>query len=185
VRLDGDTESEILAGASSAESADREAAFTRLHEAIRGPVLGLGLHLTGNRADAEDVFQEVLLAVYLGLPRFRGESRLTTWVYRIAIRAALRQRAKAHRRRAAPLLTEPAAPAVADPAQTKEESEKLARALSRLPIPHRTVLALFAIEGCSHEEIAETLGVPVGTVWSRLHNARKRLAAEMRAPAES
>ena len=55
----------------------------------------------------------------------------------------------------------------------------LERALSRLPLEQRSVLALFSIDGLSHKEIAATLGIPEGTVWSRLSNARKRLASEM------
>ena len=63
----------------------------------------------------------------------------------------------------------------------RERSRQLARALARLSADHRTVLALFSLDGLSHREIAETLGIPEGTVWSRLHLARKKLAAELKA----
>jgi RNA polymerase sigma-70 factor, ECF subfamily len=59
------------------------------------------------------------------------------------------------------------------------DARRLAAALARLPAEQRAVLSLFALDGLGHREIAEILGVPEGTVWSRLHGARKRLAAEL------
>jgi RNA polymerase sigma-70 factor (ECF subfamily) len=150
--------------------------FDDVFAGTHGRVIGLCLHLTGNRADAEDAAQDTYLSVTKALPRFRGDSNVSTWVYRIAIRAALR--VKARRRNSEPLDVEPAVE-TRDPALDRERSRQLRRALSRLSFEHRTVLALFSLEGLSHREVAETLGVPEGTVWSRLHLARKRLAAEL------
>ena len=141
-------------------------------------VLSLCLHLTGSPGDAEDAAQEVFLAVFRDLPKFRGESRLSTWIYRIAVRTAFRVKAK--RPRTVPLDLE-SATETPDPALQRERSRHLARALANLSAEHRTVLALFALDGLSHREIAETLGIPEGTVWSRLHLARKKLAAELKA----
>lgn len=157
---------------------DAKATFTEIFEAFRKPVLGLCLHLTGNGADAEDATQEVFLAVFQALPKFRGESKLSTWIYRIAIRTAFRVKAK--RPKTEPLEREPEAPPGADPAIERENARRLSQALVRLSAEHRVVLALFAIEGLSHREISELLGIPEGTVWSRLHAARKKLASELR-----
>lgn len=140
-------------------------------------MLALCLHLAGRRADAEDALQETFLAVHRGLPRFRGEARLSTWVYRIAVRAALRARAR--RRDGAPV--DPETPGGGGEAalQARLEARRLAEAFSRLPAEHRVVISLFALEGLTHRQIAEVLGVPEGTVWSRLHGARRRLAEEL------
>lgn len=64
----------------------------------------------------------------------------------------------------------------------RDEARRVANAMDRLPLEHRAVLSLFAIEGLSHREIADILGVPEGTIWSRLSNARKKLAAALTEP---
>jgi RNA polymerase sigma-70 factor, ECF subfamily len=150
--------------------------FDEIFAQTHGRVLGLCLHLTGNRADAEDAAQETYLSVTKALERFRGDSRVSTWVYRIAIRAALR--VKARRPATQALEVEPAVE-TRDPALDRERARQLRQALAHLSFEHRTVLALFSLEGFSHGEIAATLGIPEGTVWSRLHLARKKLAAEL------
>jgi len=178
VPLDAVHESALLIRARGKSARDREAAFSEVFEAFRGKVLSLGLHLTGSAADAEDAAQEVFLAVFRDLPKFRGESRLSTWIYRIAVRVAFRVKAK--HPRTAPLDLDPVVE-TPDPALQRERSRQLAAALARLSAEHRTVLALFSLDGLSHREIAETLGIPEGTVWSRLHLARKKLAGELKA----
>lgn len=152
--------------------------FDTVFAETHGRVLGLCLHLTGNLADAEDAAQETYLAVTKALAKFRREARVSTWVYRIAIRSALR--VKARRPAVEPLDMEPASEP-RNPALDRERSRQLRRALSRLSFEHRTVLALFSLDGLSHREIAGTLGIPEGTVWSRLHLARKKLAVELEA----
>jgi len=153
-----------------------EAAFQELYEALRGPVHRLCSRLAPE--DADDVFQETFVAVHRGLPRFRAECRLSTWVYRIALRLALRSKAR-RRRGAASLQSDPVAPAAPDPVVVAERAANFQRAFAALSAEQRVVLSLFSLEGLSHDAIAETLGIPVGTAWSRLHHARKLLAAEM------
>lgn len=174
-----EVEARILADARG-DSAHRSGAVAEVFRTFREPVLGLCLHLTGSQADAEDVVQEVFLSVHRALPLFRGESRLSTWIYRIAIRASLEHRA---RRR----ITEPLDPDVAGPREeeghmARDEARRVLMAMDRLSAEHRTVLSLFAIQGLSHKEIADILGVAEGTVWSRLNAARKRLTQEMASP---
>lgn len=154
----------------------RDAAFEDIFRSHRGRVYALCLRLAGSRALAEDALQETFLDVYRGLEAFRGDSRLSTWIYRLALRTALRLRAR-HR----DLPSDDDAPTASiDPAgalTARDRVRRLEVAVAALPAEQRTVLCLFAVEGLGHREIADILGVPEGTVWSRLHQARKALAA--------
>jgi RNA polymerase sigma-70 factor (ECF subfamily) len=170
--LPADEEAEILA-AVRAGGARRRAAEERVYRGLREPLLALCLHLTGRRADAEDAVQETLAAVHRGLPSFRGGSRLSTWVYRIALRAALGVRSR--RRDAEPLDPETPGRGGEGELAARDEARRVAAAVARLPAEPRLVLSLFAVDGLSHREIGEILGVPEGTVWSRLHAARRML----------
>ena len=157
--------------------AAREAAFAEVVQTFQAQVHQLAGMLTRDAAEAEDVHQEVFLAILRGLSGFRGEARLSTWIYRITVRIAARTRAR--HPAGEPLPEGLAAPAGPDPAVRGEELRALQAAMGRLAEPQRIVLALFAVEGLSHREIADVLGIPEGTVWSRLHNARKRLRREL------
>jgi RNA polymerase sigma-70 factor (ECF subfamily) len=171
-----EVEARILADV-RAGSARRSDAVAEVFRTFRGPVLGLCLHLTGRLADAEDVVQQVFLSVHRALPLFRGESRLSTWIYRIAIRASLEHRAR--RRPTEPLDPELPGPSEEEGLVARDAARRLLAAMDRLSVEHRTVLSLFAVEELSHKEIADILGVPEGTVWSRLNSARKRLLEQL------
>jgi RNA polymerase sigma-70 factor (ECF subfamily) len=159
------------------DGATRGAAFEELFAALREQVFAVCLHVTGNATDADDALQETFLAVHAGVARFRGEARLSTWVHRIAIRTSIRVRA---RRRPAADVHEVDPPArESDPVAAAELGQRIAEAMDRLPAQHRVVISLFAVEELGHAQIAEILGIPEGTVWSRLHAARKQLAAEL------
>jgi RNA polymerase sigma-70 factor (ECF subfamily) len=144
-----------------------------------------------NEADARDVCQEVWLTVWKQLATFRGDARFTTWLHPIATRRALDHLRKRRRwfDRFLPFDTgDESAPAAPEPASTDdagqqlEGSETVARvraAIATLPPKHRVVLALRELEGLSYEEIAAATGVPVGTVMSRLHHARRLLAEKL------
>jgi len=169
------TDDDLLARFRDATGADRDAAFEQIFHVHRGRVFALCQRLCGNRALAEDAFQDTFLDVYRGLRGFRGEAQLGTWIYRIAMRTALRLRA----RTPTPVDADFEPPAAAPHAalEARDHARRVQAALDALPAEQRTVIALFAVEGLSHGEIAEILGVPEGTVWSRLHKARKALAA--------
>jgi RNA polymerase sigma-70 factor (ECF subfamily) len=177
--LEPGRERSLVAQARKGDRSAREAAFQEIFEALRQPVFALCRNLTGNSTEAEDVAQEVFLAAYRALPRFRGDSRISTWLHRIAIRTALRSNARRGRRRTAPLEFEPAGRTADDPLVAAELAKEFGAALATVPFGERVVLSLFSVEGLAHAEIAEILGVPVGTVWSRLHKARKRLMAAL------
>lgn len=175
-QLSSTEEAGILAGVRAGGEA-RRAATDALCRSLREPLFALCLHLTGRRADAEDAVQDVLVAVHRGLPEFRSASRLTTWVYRIALRAAFQVRAR--RRDAEPLDPDTPGGGGEEAIAVRDEARHAAAALARLPAEPRAVLSLFAIEGLPHSEIADILGIPEGTVWSRLHAARRMLLASL------
>jgi RNA polymerase sigma-70 factor (ECF subfamily) len=141
----------------------------------------LCVNVLGVGAEAEDALQEALIAVFRGIERFRGESQVSTWAYRITIRVAMRQAAK--RKRHEGVSYEDTARAIGS-VVTSARVKQILVALTDLSPKHRVVLALFAIEGLSHDEISEILGIPEGTVWSRLHHARRALAIALGEPFE-
>lgn len=144
-----------------------------------------------HEADARDICQEVWLTVWKQLGSFRGDSRFTTWLHPIATHRALDHLRKRRRwfDRFLPFNTgddsvaEVPEPFTTDNArQQTEGSEKIAQvraALASLPPKHRAVLALREMEGLSYEEIAKATDIPVGTVMSRLHHARRLLAEKL------
>lgn len=146
-------------------------------EHLRGPLFGMALRMTGRPDLADDAVQEALVDVLRGAHTFRAEARLTTWVYRIALRAATRVAARARTRRSAALPEELTGRAP-DPAQTTEQRDaaaRILRAIASLSAPQRAVVALSALEDVPLVEVAKILGVPEGTVHSRLHAARAKL----------
>ena len=153
----------------------RERAIGDLLDALQPSVRALCFRLTRSDADVEDAVQDALLGIYEGIERLRGESRVTTWADRLAVRAATRVRARQQRHPA----TDHAPDELVGLSPSEVSARDLRRALAKLPVTHATVLALFAVEGLSHQEIAATLDIPEGTVWSRLHTARRNLAALM------
>jgi RNA polymerase sigma-70 factor (ECF subfamily) len=127
--------------------------------------------------EREDAAQDVFMAVYRSLARFRGEAQLSTWIYRIAARHAVRM---GRRRRVREFLSvlalrEPAPPGPPDPSERASHLHMLDRMLTRLNPKKRTVFVLFEIEGLKVDEIARVVGCPENTVWSRLHHARSEM----------
>ncbi len=149
-----------------------------LFETEKERLFALALRITGRHDEAEDALQDAWLAALRARSSFRGEARPETWLYRIVLRSAIAARSR-RRRSAAPLEVEPASPAGDDPIDAREAAERLLRALDRLGTAQRTVLALAAIERLATRQIAEILAIPEGTVWSRLHEARRRLHEEL------
>jgi RNA polymerase sigma-70 factor (ECF subfamily) len=147
-------------------------AFDQVYVDCHRQVYALCLNLLGNRADADDALQDTFIAVSRALPSFRGEANVRTWVHRIAIRVALKHRA---RRRPTDELGDRVPDGAPNPIMNHAEADAMARALTALSFEHRLVLSLFAVAGLSHAEIADTLGLPEGTVWSRYHHAKRKL----------
>jgi RNA polymerase sigma-70 factor, ECF subfamily len=135
--------------------------------------------ITGNDADAADACQEAMIAVVRGLPRFDGRSRFGTWVYRIATNAALDQ-VRRRGRRPVPV-DETAGPAAASASPGGPVDEQVAgrvdidAALLRIPAEFRAAVVLRDLCGLDYHEIGEVLGVPPGTVRSRIARGRAAL----------
>jgi RNA polymerase sigma-70 factor (ECF subfamily) len=167
-------------------------AFEPLVEKYRQRVWRLAYQVLRDREEAWDVAQEAFIRAYQSLPTFRGQSAFYTWLFRITVNLAtdrIRQRAARGRAFGTEQVTEneletrladDVSRRPDDEAIRQEERERIARTLDALPPNFRTIIMLSDIEGLSYREIAEVLDIPMGTVMSRLHNARKRLRAILR-----
>jgi len=162
------------------------AAFEPLVEKYRDRAWRLAFNILRDREDAWDVTQEAFVRAWQALPSFRGQSAFYTWLFRIVVNVASdRARQRAARGRAFGTERVPEeewdrsmpdpAPAPDDEARRAEERARIQQALAALPEHHRTIIMLSDLEGLSYREIAEVLDIPMGTVMSRLHHARKRL----------
>ncbi|MEW6742047.1 MAG: sigma-70 family RNA polymerase sigma factor [Planctomycetota bacterium] len=144
--------------------------------------------IIGDRVEAEDILQDVYLKAYRALDSFQFESGFYTWIYRIAINAAMDARKKRRRRAALSLegedgiLLHGLAASEPGPGEAPAQRELLAalhRAVDELPEKFRTILVLREFEGLSYEELAAVLGLSKGTVESRLFRARMKLRQKM------
>lgn len=135
-----------------------------------------------NSSDAEDVAQEAILQAYRRFERLRDQSRFRAWLVRITFRLALDQARSSRRREQRETLWAVAVPrpTAEDLAASSEFGRRLDEAMETLPEKFRLVLLLSAMDGHSLDEVAELLELPLGTVKSRLHSARKRLAEKLR-----
>ena len=149
-------------------------AMEMLYHQYKRRVFGMAHRIVGT-SDAEEVAQEVFVRVFRGLAAFRGDSALSTWIYRLTVNAALSHLARRGRRHEVgdDGLTELPAPPV-----TERDSALAARieaALAQLPPGYRAILVLHDVEGLSHEECAAILECRIGTCKSQLHKARARM----------
>ncbi|MGH9649026.1 MAG: RNA polymerase sigma factor [Terriglobales bacterium] len=180
--------------------AGSEQAFEWLVARFHQPVYSLVARIVRDPADAADTTQEVFLKVYRGIGSFHGDASLKTWIYRIAIREAANQRRWwfRHKRRETsierpvqdsgegnpvPLLDTLAddADSPFDSLAQKEARLRVESELRKLPEPYRTAVVLRDIEELSYEEVAEVLGVSLGTVKSRLMRGRDALRKRLQA----
>jgi RNA polymerase sigma-70 factor (ECF subfamily) len=135
-------------------------------------------------ADIEDCLQEVFIVVHQRLGSFDGSSRMTTWLYGICIRVASAYRRRSYRRRertgeeVQEAIDEGESPELA--ASRAEAQDRLRHVLDEMDIEKRALFVMFEIDEVSCEEIAEILGIPIGTVYSRLHSARKEFESALR-----
>jgi RNA polymerase sigma-70 factor (ECF subfamily) len=154
------------------------AAWRLLYERHFGRVSRLVYALGITDGEADDLCQEIFLIVYRHLGSFRGEARLATWIHRLATREAIRHAKRRRVKRALlDLLKRSEAPALPRDWAENEAARRqyLGHLLGRLPPERRLALVLFEIEGRPVEEIAETCGCAVNTVWTRIHRARAQL----------
>jgi len=161
------------------------AAFGELVARHQDRLYNTVLRLLDHPEDARDVVQEAFLHAYQSLHSFKGDARFFTWLYRIAVNTAISLK----RKRRMVLRIQPAGEEGGgidplDPNETNrpghaiemaEQEKRVHEALGRLSTEHRAVLVMKDMEGLKYEEMAEVLGVPIGTIRSRLHRARLEL----------
>ena len=152
-----------------------ERAFQELVDRYKDLVFALIARTVQDRSRAEDLAQEVFLRVHRGLPYFRGEARLSTWIYRIVANVCLQDHGRAPK--TAPLDDEHgSALAVADRQFTDlEVRDRLEKAIARLPANYRLLVAAHYLRGVQYEELAEALQLPLGTVKTQLYRAKQQL----------
>ncbi|HJQ25686.1 MAG TPA: RNA polymerase sigma factor [Blastocatellia bacterium] len=163
-----------------AAAAGDTAAFEQLYRQHYRRVYSLCLRMLGNQTQAEDLTQEVFLQVFRKLGSFRGDSAFTTWLHRLTVNQVLMH----FRKRGVKLEQTSEEGDFTNVVDTPLQSTRrismvdrlaLEKAIAELPPGYRTVFALHDIEGYEHEEIADMLGVSIGTSKSQLHKARMRL----------
>lgn len=185
VAENGSAATELVALAQGGDAVARE----RLAADCQRVAFRFALQLTGNRDDALDVAQDALVRVFGALGRFRTGEPLAPWLYRIVHNLVRDKRRRGRIRRTEPLtpwdgalVLEPADPAQ-DPeaASSRLELQRLVwSCLAELEAAQRDIVVLRDYEGLAYDEIAAVLRIPRGTVMSRLHRARQRLAQRVR-----
>ncbi len=164
------------------------AAFEALVKAYETKLYNVAFRMVSDSEDAMDIVQEVFLKAYQALPNFRGDSKFSTWIYRICMNASL-DHLRRHKKAQVYSLDAPvefsdseAQRQVEDSAESTEEivearflGEKMLHVLNDLEPHYRAVLILCDVQGYSYQEIAEILDMSLGTVKSRIHRARNIL----------
>lgn len=155
-----------------------ESAFRELVDQYKGLVFALITRSIANRARAEELAQDVFLKVHKGLPYFRGDAKLSTWIYRIVINALSQER------------PELATTSLDDDADDRPRmdpgaedrafgdmvmKDRLEKAIGRLPVPYQVLINGHYLKGMRYEDLAEALDMPLGTVKTQLHRAKRRL----------
>ena len=168
-----DNDAALVDAIKRGDAGSREALYHR----FKRRVYALAVRIVGP-VDAEEVAQEAFIRIFRGLTKFRGDAALATWIYRLAVNAALSHRARRGNNPQAEV-------GIGDDVDTQVSIEpvhsdavlrtRIERALARLPVGYRTVIVLHDIEGLEHEEVARILDCHVGTSKSQLHKARARL----------
>ena len=157
-----------------------ETAFRELVDQYKGLVFGLTARSVQNRARAEELAQDVFLKVHKGLPYFRGESKLSTWIYRITINVLSQERpdlAAASLDAVDEGSDRPRLQPGADDRAFNDLAlkDRLDKAIQRLPIPYQVLVNGHYMKGMRYEDLAEALNLPMGTVKTHLHRAKRQL----------
>jgi RNA polymerase sigma-70 factor (ECF subfamily) len=154
-----------------------ERAFQELVDRYKDLVFALIARTIQDRSRAEDLAQDVFLRIHRGLPYFRGEARLSTWIYRIVANVCLQDPGRAPR----PVSFDderagPAARAAADRQFGDFElRDRLEKAIARLPANYRLLIGAHYLKGVRYEDLAEALQLPLGTVKTQLYRAKQQL----------
>jgi RNA polymerase sigma-70 factor (ECF subfamily) len=156
-----------------------EGAFQELVNRYKDLVFALIARTVRDRSRAEDVAQDVFLRVHRGLPYFRGEARLSTWIYRIVMNVCLQERQE----------RPPATVSLDDEGTRRQPAtstrdrqfsdlelrDRLEKAIARLPANYRLLIAAHYLEGVQYEDLAGAMQLPLGTVKTQLYRAKRQL----------
>jgi RNA polymerase sigma-70 factor (ECF subfamily) len=157
-----------------------ETAFRELVDQYKGLVFTLTARSVPDRARAEELAQDVFLKVHRGLPYFRGDAKLSTWIYRITVNVLSQERpdlATTSLDEVKPGEDEPRIRPAADDRAFGDLAlkDRLDKAIQRLPIPYQVLVNGHYLKGLRYEDLAEALNMPMGTVKTHLHRAKRQL----------
>lgn len=155
-----------------------QGAFQELVDRYKDLVFALIARTVQDRSRAEDLAQDVFLRVHRGLPYFRGEARLSTWIYRIVANVCLQDQSRAPKPSASfdDDRTAPRTPSAVDRQYGDLElRDRLEKAIARLPANYRLLIAAHYLDGVQYDELAEALQLPLGTVKTQLYRAKQQL----------
>ena len=164
--------------------ANEDAAYDELVRTYNSPIFHVAFRMLGDTAEASDVVQEIFIKVFRNIGGFKGEAALKTWIFRIALSEILnrlRWWKSRHRSSTFSLDDQPggnghfvtdSGPTPDEVLESKERESAIQQALGKLSRDHRSIVVLRDIEGFSYTEIADVLGISIGTVKSRLARAR-------------
>jgi RNA polymerase sigma-70 factor (ECF subfamily) len=153
-----------------------EGAFRELVDTYKNLVFALIARTIQDRSRAEDLAQDVFLRIHRGLPYFRGEARLSTWIYRIVANVCGQEQGRP--RAAASLDDEKTrvTPSAADRRfDDLELRDRLDKAIGRLPAHYRLLIAGHYLDGMHYEDLAEALQMPIGTIKTQIYRAKQQL----------
>lgn len=177
-----DEEAELVRRAQAGDT-EAFAALVALHQQF---VYNLAWRVTGDAYEAEDLAQEAFVRAWVALPRFRGEARWRTWLYRIVTNVCynrlphLRRELLALDVETVDTMPEQCSPDPSDALEAGERRAYLHREIEALPGGYRLLVMLRFLQDLSYEEIAKVTGLPLGTVKTGLFRARARLRAALR-----
>jgi RNA polymerase sigma-70 factor (ECF subfamily) len=157
-----------------------EDAFEELVNRYKDLVFALIARTEQDRSRAEDLAQEVFLRVHRGLPYFRGEARLSTWIYRIVVNVCVQEHSRTAPVESLDAMTEGGREAPLPSSRDRqfgdlEVRDRLEKAIARLPANYRLLIAAHYLKGVQYEELAEAFDLPLGTVKTQLHRAKQQL----------
>jgi len=155
-----------------------QGAFQELVDRYKDLVFALIARTVQDRSRAEDLAQDVFLRVHRGLPYFRGEARLSTWIYRIVANVCLQDQSRAPK---ASISLDDGRGAARTPSAPDRQygdlelRDRLEKGIARLPANYRLLVAAHYLDGVQYEELAEALQLPLGTVKTQLYRAKQQL----------
>lgn len=151
-------------------------AFAELVERYRRLVFGIIARTIGDPSRAEDLAQDVFLRIHRGLPYFRGEARLSTWIYRIVANVCVQEQSRPPK----PVSLDDERTAVRPGAADRrfddlELRDRLEKAIAKLPPHYRLLIAAHYLDGVQYEDLAEALQAPLGTIKTQIYRAKQQL----------